>query len=49
MFRVMMGKPERKRPVGRPKRRWEDNINIDLREKGWGSMSYIDLAQVRDQ
>jgi hypothetical protein len=43
-----MGKPERKKPLGRPKRRWED-IRMDLREIGWGGMDWIDLAQVRDQ
>jgi hypothetical protein len=37
------------RPVGRPRRRCEDNIRIDLREIGWGDMDWIDLAQDRDQ
>jgi hypothetical protein len=40
--------PERKRPLGRPRRRWEDNIKMDLREIGWDSMDWIDLAQDRD-
>jgi hypothetical protein len=44
-----VGKPERKRPLGRPRRRWEDNIKIDLREIGCGGMDWIDLAQDRDQ
>jgi hypothetical protein len=44
-----VGKPEGKRPLGRPRRRWEDNIRIDLREIGWGGMNWIDLAQDRDQ
>jgi hypothetical protein len=44
-----MGKPERKRPLGRPRRRWEDNIRIDLREIGWGGVDWIDLAQDRGQ
>jgi hypothetical protein len=47
--RVLVGKPERKRPLGRPKRRWEDNIKMDLREIGWNSMDWIDLAQDRDR
>jgi hypothetical protein len=41
--------PEGKRPLGRPRRRWEDNIRMDLREIGWGGMGWIDLAQDRDQ
>jgi len=41
-FRV--GKPERKRPLGRPRSRWEDNIKIDLQEVGWEGMDWIDLA-----
>jgi hypothetical protein len=44
-----VGNPEGKRPVGRPRYRWEDNININLREIGWGGMEWIDLAQDRDQ
>jgi hypothetical protein len=44
-----VGKPEGKRPLGRPGRRWEDNIRMDLREIGWGSMDWLDLAQDRDQ
>jgi hypothetical protein len=44
-----VGKPEGKRPLGRPRRRWEDNIRMDLREIGWGGMDWIDLAQNRDQ
>jgi hypothetical protein len=44
-----VGKPEGKRPPGRPRRRWEDNIKIDLTEIGWGGMDWIDLAQDRDQ
>jgi hypothetical protein len=38
-----------KRPLGSPRRRWEDNIKMDLREIGWGGMDLIDLAQDRDQ
>jgi hypothetical protein len=44
-----VGKPEGKRPLGRPRRKWEDNIRMDLREMGWGGMDWIDLAQDRDQ
>jgi hypothetical protein len=42
-------KPEGKRPLGRTKRRWEDNIRMDLREIGWGGMDWIGLARDRDQ
>jgi hypothetical protein len=48
-YRVFMGKAERKRPLGRPRRRWENNIKMDLREIGWDGMDWIDLAQDRDQ
>jgi hypothetical protein len=48
-YRILVGKPEGKRPQGRPRRRWEDNIKMDLREIGWGVMDWIDLAQDRDQ
>jgi hypothetical protein len=44
-----VGKPEGKTPLGRPCRRWLDNIKIDLREIGWDGMDWIDLAQDRDQ
>jgi hypothetical protein len=44
-----VGKPEGKRPLGRPRHRWVDNIKIDLREVGWDDMDWIDLAQDRDQ
>jgi hypothetical protein len=44
-----VGKPEGKRPLGRPKRRWVDNIKTNLREIGWDGMDWIDLAQDRDQ
>jgi hypothetical protein len=40
---------ERKRPIGRPRFRWDDNIKIDLRVIGWGGIDWIDLAQDRDQ
>jgi hypothetical protein len=48
-FRIWLGKPEGKRPLGRPRRKWEDNIKMDLREIAWGGMDWIDLAQDRDQ
>ena len=48
MYRVVMGKPEGKRPLGRPRRRWEDNSKADLQEVGCGGMDWIDLAQDRD-
>jgi hypothetical protein len=47
--RISMGKAEGKRPLGRPKRRWVDNIKMDLREIGWDGMDSTDLAQDRDQ
>ena len=43
-----MGKPEGKRPLGRPRPRWEDNIKMDLQEVGYGNMDWIELAQDRD-
>jgi hypothetical protein len=48
-YRALVGKPEGRRPLGRPRRRWEDNIKIDLREVGWGGMDWINLAQDRDR
>jgi hypothetical protein len=48
-YRILVGKPEGKRPLGRPRRRWVDNIKIDLRETGWDGMDWIDMAQDRDQ
>jgi hypothetical protein len=48
-YRILVGKPEGKRPLGRPRRMWEDNIKMDLREIGWGGMDWINLAQDRDQ
>jgi hypothetical protein len=49
VYRILVGKPEGERPLGRPRRRWEDNNRIDLRKIGWGGMDWIDLAQDRDQ
>jgi hypothetical protein len=47
--RILVGKLERKRPLGRPRRRWVDNINMDLREMGWEGMDCIELDEDRDQ
>jgi hypothetical protein len=49
VYRVLMGNPEGKRPLGRPGRRWEDRIRIDLSEIGWGSVDWIQLAEDRDR
>jgi hypothetical protein len=49
VYRILVGNPEGKRPLGRPRRRWVDNINIDLREIEWDGGDWIDLAQDRDQ
>jgi hypothetical protein len=48
-YRILVAKPERKRPLGRPIRRCVDNINIDLRERGWDGMDWIDLARDRNK
>ena len=48
-YRVLVGKPEGNRPLGRPRRRWEDNIKMDLREVGCDPEEWIDLAEDRDQ
>jgi hypothetical protein len=48
-YRLLVGKPEGKRPLGRPKRMWLDNIRIDLVEVGWGHMDWIVLAQDKDR
>jgi hypothetical protein len=47
-YRILVGRPEGRRPFGRPRRRWEDNIKMDLQEVGWG-MDWIELAQDRDR
>jgi hypothetical protein len=47
-YRLLVGKPEGRGPLERPRRRWVDNIKIDLREIGWDGMDWIDLAQDRD-
>jgi hypothetical protein len=48
-YRALVGKPEGRRPLGRPRRRWEDNIKMDLREVGWEGIDWIDQAQDRDR
>jgi hypothetical protein len=48
-YRVLVGRPEGKRPLGRPRRRYEDNITMDIPEVEWGGMDWIDLAQNRDR
>jgi hypothetical protein len=48
-YMILVGKPEGKTPLERRRRRWVDNINIDLREIGWDGVDWIDLAQDRDQ
>ena len=49
IYRVLMGKPEGKRPLGRPRHRWEDNIKMDLQEVGCGGVDWIELAEDRDR
>ena len=49
VYRVLVGKPEEKRPLGRPRLRWEDNIKMDLQEVGCAGMDCIELAQDRDR
>jgi hypothetical protein len=48
-YSILVGKPEGKRPLRRPRRRWVDNIKIDLREVEWCGMDWMNLAQDRDQ
>jgi hypothetical protein len=49
VYRVMVGRPEGKRPLGRPRRRWEDNIKMDLQEVGRGCGDWMEVAQERDR
>ena len=49
VYRVLVGKPEEKRPLGRPRRRWEDNIKTDLQEVGCGGIDWIELAHDKDR
>jgi hypothetical protein len=48
-YRILVGKPEGKRPLGRPRRRWVDNINVDLREIKWDGVDWVNLAEDRDR
>jgi hypothetical protein len=47
-YKILVGKPEGKRPLGRPRHSWVENIKMDLREIGWDGMGWINLAQDRD-
>jgi hypothetical protein len=48
-YNILVGRPEGRRPLGRPRRRWEDNIKMDLREIGFGDVDWIHWAQDRDR
>jgi hypothetical protein len=48
-YRLLVGKPEGKRPLGRPRRRWVDNIRMNLRDVGWGDVDWVGLAQDRNR
>jgi hypothetical protein len=48
-YNILVGRPEGRRPLGRPRRRWKDNIQMDLRETGFGDVDWINLAQDRDR
>jgi hypothetical protein len=47
-YRILVGRPEGRRPLGRSRHRWEDNIKMDLQEVGWEGVDWIDMAQDRD-
>jgi hypothetical protein len=49
VYSVLVGKPEGKRPLGRPRHRWEDNVRMDLQEVGCGGMDWMELTQDRDR
>ena len=49
VYRVLVGRPEGRRPLGRPRHRWEDNFRMDLREVGCGCVDWMELAQDRDR
>jgi hypothetical protein len=49
VYRVLVGKPDERRPLGRPRRRWKDNIRMDIREVGCGCVDWMELAQDRDR
>jgi hypothetical protein len=48
-YRILVGRPEGRRPLGRPRRTWEDNIKMDLQKVGWEDLDWIDMAQDRDR
>jgi hypothetical protein len=48
-YKILIGKPEERKPLGRPRRRWEDNIRMDFREIAWGTVDWMHLALDRDQ
>jgi hypothetical protein len=48
-YRILVGRPEGRRPLGRPRHRWEDNIKMDHQEVGWGNIDWIDMVQDRDR
>jgi hypothetical protein len=48
-YRILVGRPEGRRPLGRPRHRWEINIKMDLQDVGWGGMDWIVMAQDRDR
>jgi hypothetical protein len=48
-YRILVGRPEGRGPLERPRRRWEDNIKMDLQEVGWADMDWIELAQDKDR
>jgi hypothetical protein len=48
-YKILVGKPEGKRPLGRPRRGWVDNIRMGVREIGWDGMDWMDLSRGRDQ
>jgi hypothetical protein len=48
-YRILVGRPEGRRPLGRPRRRWEDNIKMDIQEVEWEGVDWIDMAQDRDR
>jgi hypothetical protein len=49
VHRILVGRPKGRRPLARPRRRWEDNIKIDLQKVGWKGVDWIDLVQDRDR
>ena len=49
LYRVLVGRPGEERPLGRPRYRWEDNIEMDLQKVEWGGMDWLDLAKERDR